>query len=73
MEDLLRYLALLKGSDAIAQRIINTLTEDKQNISLGMSGEAEQLYRQQCDQAIEEVKKIQKRIRVLYSESSSGS
>ena len=73
MEDLAQYLIKLKSSDVIAQKIINILEDDKQNIQHGLSGEAEIIYKQQCDQVIEELKKIQKKIRVLYSESNSES
>ncbi len=72
MEDLERYLNALRHSDALTRKLIDMLEEDRQNIHRGLSGEAEALYKKQCDQVTDEIKKIQKKIRVLYSESSAG-
>lgn len=73
MEDLEQYLTMLKSSEVTAQKIIKKLEDDKQNIRHGLSGEAEIVYKQQCDQVIDELKKLQKKIRILYSESSTES
>lgn len=72
MEDIERFLWALKQSILITKKIEDKLEEDKQNIHRGLSGEPETVYKKQCDQAIEEIKKIQKKVRVLYSESSAG-
>jgi hypothetical protein len=72
MEDTERYLNALRHSDALTRKLLNTLEEDKQNICRGMSGEAEALYLKQTDQVIDGIKKIQRKIRLLYSESSAG-
>ena len=72
MEDLERYLKNLKRCDALTRKLIDTLEEDKQNIHRGLSVEPEAVYKKQCDQAIEAIKKIQKKVRILYSESSAG-
>lgn len=72
MEDPVRFLKALEHSDAIIKRILNTLEEDKQSIRKGLSGESEEVYKKKSDNAIEKIKKIQKKIRVLYSESSTG-
>ena len=73
MEDLVGFLNSLKHSEAIIQKLIHMLEEDKQNISRGMSGEAEKVYKQQCDRAIEKMKNIQHEVRVLYSVYGSES
>ncbi len=72
MEDSERYLKALRRSIELTKKITNLLEEDKQNIHRGLSGEAEEAYIKQCDQAIDQIKKIQKSARVLYSESSTG-
>ena len=72
MEDIERYLGALKRSAAIAKKIEDTLEEDKRNIHRGLSGEAEEIYKKQCDKATDKLKRIQKQIRILYSESSAG-
>ena len=72
MEDMNQYLNALQNSLVTANKIISTLKEDKQNINRGLSGEPEAVYKKQCDQVIEEIEKIRKRIRILYSESSAG-
>ena len=72
MEDIERYLGALTRSAALAKKILDTLEDDKENIHNGLSGEAETVYKKQCDTAAERVKKLQKQIRILYSESSTG-
>lgn len=72
MEDIERFLRALRRSIELTKKITNVLEEDKQNIHRGLSGEAKDAYMQQCDQAIDQIKKIQKTARVLYSESSAG-
>ena len=72
MENLELYLNALRHSDALTKQLLNTLEEDKQNIHKGLSGDAEALYKKQCDQVTEQLRKINKKIRVLYSESSAG-
>ena len=72
MEDLERYLDALRQSDILIRKLIDMLEEDKKEIYRGLSGEAESLYKKQCDQVIDEIRKIQKKVRVLYSESSAG-
>lgn len=72
MEDQERFLSSLKRSDSIAAKLISTLEEDKQNIYRCLSDEAKAAYQNQCDKAIEEIKKIQRSIRILYSEANSG-
>ncbi len=72
MEDLERYLAALHKSALIAGQLEKKIEEDKQNIGSGLSGEPERTYKQQCDKAIEQARKIRKMIMVLYSESSAG-
>lgn len=72
MEDLDQYLRLLQRADALTQKLMDTLEDDKMNIHRAMIGEAETLYKQQCDRAVDEIKKIQNKIRILYSESSAG-
>lgn len=72
MEDIERYLEALRHSASIAKKIEDILLEDKQNIHRGLSGEAEGEYKHQCDEVAARIKKIEKTIRILYSESSTG-
>jgi hypothetical protein len=72
MEDIEKYLGALNRSAALAKKIEETLEEDKENINKGLSGESEEVYKKQCNKAIEQIKKIRKTIMVLYSESSAG-
>ena len=72
MEDLERYLDALRQSDILIRKLIDMLEEDKKEIHSGLSGEAEALYKKRCDQVINEIRRIQKKVRVLYSESSAG-
>lgn len=72
MQDIERYLGMLTRSAAIVKKIENTLEEDKTDIHKGLSGEAETVYKKQCDTAEEKIRKMQKQIRILYSESSAG-
>ncbi len=72
MEDMNQYLNALQNSLVIGNKIISTLKEDKENINRGLSGEPETVYKKQCDQVIEEIEKIQKKVKILYSESSAG-
>jgi hypothetical protein len=72
MEDMERYLDALQRSDLIAKKIIDTLEEDKQNIYRGLSGEPETVYKKHCDKAIDKMKAIRKKAKILYSESSAG-
>ena len=72
MEDIERFLWALKQSISITKKIEDKLEDDKQSIQRGLSGESETVYKRQCDQAIEKIKKIEKQVKVLYSESSAG-
>jgi hypothetical protein len=72
MEDIERYLGALTRSAALVKKLSDTLEEDRENIRKGLSGEAEEVYKKQCEKAIEKTKKMQKAIRILYSESSAG-
>ena len=72
MEDLERYRKALNRSVSVSKKIIDTLEEDKRNVNRGLSGEPEAVYMKQCNQAIDEIRKIQKKAWVLYSESSTG-
>ncbi len=72
MESIEQYLGALKRSSSILKQLDNTLDEDKQNIHRGLSGDAEEIYKKQCDKVISKIKKIEKQIQVLYSESSAG-
>jgi len=72
MEDLAQYLQFLQQSASQLQRLEKLLREDRESPKLGLSGEAEQLYRSYCDRALEKLKDIRNRILVLISESSAG-
>lgn len=72
MEDLELYLNYLQTAYSLANRLAKLIEEDKGDPRLGLSGEAETLYKQHCDKAADKVKDIQKRIAVLISESSAG-
>lgn len=72
MEDIERYLGALARSAALVKKLGDTLEEDRDNIHKGLSGEAETVYKSQCEKALEKTTKMQKTIRILYSESSTG-
>ena len=72
MEDPVLFMNYMQTAAATAKRLDAILAEDKADPKLGLSGEAEALYRQYCGKAADKLKDIQKKIAVLISESSAG-
>ncbi len=72
MVDLERYLEFLQESVSHAEKLEKLLQEDMEDTRLGMSGEAEQLYKEYCSRASDTIKDIRGRIMVLITESSAG-
>ena len=72
MDELELFLNYLQACANLTTQLEKVIKEDKEQIHLALSGELEDLYKKQCDEALEQVKKIRKRIRILYSESSAG-
>lgn len=72
MEDVERFIQLLQESASQLKRLEKLLQEDREDGKLGLSGEAELLYRSYCDRASDKLKEMRKNIAVLISESSAG-
>ena len=71
MEDIERYQLYLQNSASLARSLEKLVEDDKSDSRTGLSGEAETIYRQHCDKACDLLRKMQKRIMVLISESST--
>ena len=72
MEDLVRYTQFLQECASLLKKLDDLLQEDREDPKLGLSGEAEQLYKKYCSRADDKLKDMRKRIMVLISESSAG-
>ena len=72
MEDLQHYMQFLQEGAALLKKLDSLLQEDREDPKLGLSGDAEQLYKKYCGRAADKLKDMRKRIQVLISESSAG-